>query len=230
MLNNDNDVDGDSLTVALVSGPSDGSLQLNANGSFSYTHDGGEDTSDQFTYRVSDQNGGFDTAIVTINVSPVNDAPVARNDTYGIGEGRTLNVDSPGVLSNDTDAEGQTLVVTLVTGVAHGLLQLNANGSFRYDHDGGETQSDQFTYRINDQNGGIDTATVTINITSENDNPVAVDDSYNTTEGQTLIVNAAGVLANDSDGDGDNLTASIVLQPSHGSLLLRANGSFEYSP
>ena len=229
VLDNDTDADGDTLTSTLVSGPSHGTLQLNSNGSFSYAHGGGENTSDQFTYRVSDQHGGTDTAVVSLNILPANDPPVAGNDAYSVTEGQTLNVNAPGVLDNDNDVDGDALTVVLLTGPSHGSLQLNANGSFSYAHGGGENTSDQFTYRVSDQRGGTDTAVVSLNILPANDPPVAGNDAYSVTEGQTLNVNAPGVLNNDSDVDGDALTVVLLAGPSHGSLQLNANGSFSYA-
>ena len=63
-----------------------------------------------------------------------------------------------------------------------------------------------------------------------NDAPVAANDSYSTNKNVTLTVSAAGVLANDTDADGDTLSAIGVVGPSHGSLSLNADGSFIYTP
>src|SRR5213079_3128924 len=90
--------------------------------------------------------------------------------------------------------------------------------------------NDSFTYQANDGalNSGI--ATVSITITGVNDAPVAVNDSYTTAEDTLLTVIAAGVLANDSDIDGDALSAILVSQPTHGVLTLNTNGGFNYLP
>src|SRR5207247_2528279 len=77
-------------------------------------------------------------------------------------------------------------------------------------------------------NSGI--ATVSITITGANDAPMAVNDSYTTAENTTLNVAAPGVLANDSDVDGNTLSAILLSQPTHGSLTLNGNGSFSYTP
>ncbi len=73
-------------------------------------------------------------------------------------------------------------------------------------------------------------ATVSLTITAVNDAPVAANDSYGTNEDTTLTVGAPGVLANDSDVDGDSLSSIVVTGPSHGSLTFNANGSFSYTP
>jgi VCBS repeat-containing protein len=76
VLTNDTDAENDALTAALASGPSSGSLTLNPDGSFSYTHDGSGTVSDSFSYRASDGSTASNMVSVTITVSPVNAAPV----------------------------------------------------------------------------------------------------------------------------------------------------------
>src|SRR5207244_1921899 len=89
VLANDTDAEGNTLTATKLSDPAHGSVTLNANGTFSYSHDGSETTSDSFTYKTCD-NGTTNcssaplfrsTATVSITVTPVNDAPVANGDS-----------------------------------------------------------------------------------------------------------------------------------------------------
>ena len=123
------------------------------------------------TLRITDNggtaNGGVDvspTQMFVINVTAVNDAPVADNDTFNVTEGGTLNEPAPGVLTGDTDVEGSTLNAILVSGPAHASsFTLNADGSFSYVHDGSEPTTDSFTYRAND--GGLDSNVATVTIT-----------------------------------------------------------------
>jgi VCBS repeat-containing protein len=94
VLANDTDADlpNDTLTVNTtpVSGPSHGSLTLNSDGTFSYTHDGSENFADSFVYEVTDEVGHTDTATVSITITPVNDnAPVAVDDSFTVAEGGT---------------------------------------------------------------------------------------------------------------------------------------------
>src|SRR5207247_1668407 len=90
---------------------------------------------------------------------------------------------------------------------------------------------DSFTYKASDDQAQSGVATVTITVTPVNDAPVAAnDDSYTTAEDTQLTVSAPGVLANDSDVDGDPLTAILVSSPAHGTLNLNSDGSFSYVP
>jgi VCBS repeat-containing protein len=231
VLGNDTDIDGDTLTAILVSGPTHGTLTLNANGSFTYTPAANYNGPDSFTYKARD--AALDSNVATVNITgnAVNDAPAAVNDSYSGSEDTALTVTAPGVLGNDTDVEGNALTAVLVSGPTHGTLTLNANGSFTYTPAANYNGSDSFTYKANDGAADSNIATVTITVGGANDAPVAVGDSYSTNEDTTLTVAAGtGVLGNDTDVDGDTLTAILVSGPTHGTLTLNANGSFTYTP
>jgi len=235
VLANDTDAENDPLTVALVTGPVNGTLTLNPDGTFSYTHNGSETTSDSFTYRVNDGISNSNLATVTITINPVNDAPVAVDDAITVDKGGTVSGlvgGATSVLANDTDAEGATLRAILVTPPAHGTLTLNDDGTFSYVHDGDETTSGSFTYRASDGTLESNLATVTITINPVNDAPIASPDAISLAQGgtaTTLISGATSVLANDSDPDNAVLTAVLVTGPVNGTLTLNANGTFSYT-
>ena len=230
VLGNDTDPDGDPLTAVLVTGPSHGSLTVNANGSFSYTPAADYAGGDSFSYRASDGTLTSNVATVTLTVTAVNDAPTAAGDAYSTAEDTVLTVAGPGVLGNDADPDGDPLTAVLVTGPSHGSLTLNANGSFSYTPAADYAGGDSFSYRASDGTLTSNVATVTLTVTAVNDAPTAAGDAYSTAEDTVLTVAGPGVLGNDADPDGDPLTAVLVTGPSHGSLTVNANGSFSYTP
>jgi hypothetical protein len=154
----------------------------------------------------------------------------AMHDSYEVDEDEPLIVAVPGVLSNDIDAEGKQLTAIKVSDPENGSLTLNSNGSFTYIPNPNYFGVDQFTYKAYNGELFSNVATVQITIHPINDPPVAVDDSYSVSQNFTLFVSAPGVLKNDYDVDGDPLTAVLVSNPTNGSLLLNANGSFRYTP
>ena len=230
--NNDSDPDGnlDPATATVTSGPSNGTVVNNGDGTFTYTPDPDFNGTDSFDYSVCDSKGECDSATVTITVNAVNDAPVAIDDTYSTLEDTTLTVGIPGVLGNDSDVDGDDLTVNLLTGPSHGTLVQNADGSFTYTPDANFNGTDSYTYEACDPSGLCDAAKVTIIVGPDNDAPVAVDDVYSTPEDTTLTVSAPGVLGNDSDADGDALTVNKLTDPSHGTLTQNADGSLTYTP
>jgi VCBS repeat-containing protein len=232
VLANDTDPEGAPLTAVLVDDVDDGTLALNADGSFRYTPRTGFAGTDSFRYQARDGSSASPPATVTITVAQVNEAPVVAADSYSTNENRTLNVNAGnGVLANDTDADNDRLTALLVTGASSGTVTLNPNGSFRYIPAPGFVGTATFTYRANDGTTQSDATTVTITVSAVNSAPAAQADGYTTSEGQTLSVNASnGVLANDMDADDDDLTAVLVTGASNGTVTLNANGSFSYVP
>lgn len=234
-------------TIAAIAQPSfptaNGTVTVNADGTFSYTHDGSETNSDSFTYEVIDQGNNIDTATVYIDITPVSDiAPVALDDSITVLEGGSASILDSGqnsLLANDSDPEvDDTLLVVPQNGVAtaSGLFSVYADGTFVYTHDGSETLSDSFTYEITDNGGNSHTATVFVTVTPQSDIPPdVVNDSLTVAEGAsigTLDSGQASLLANDSDPEPfDALT--VVPQPTtpttNGWFWVNADGTFGYT-
>ena len=124
VLANDYDAEGDSLTAVLVSGPANGSLTLNANGSFVYTPNTHWNGTDSFTYRANDGTVSSNLATVTVTVKPVNDAPTVTNLhgdslTYSEGAGSVVIDQGGDALVNDIDSndfDTGTLTVSFAAG------------------------------------------------------------------------------------------------------------------
>ena len=230
VLANDTDVDGQTLTATAVTQPAHGSLSLATNGAFTYTPAANYNGSDSFTYRANDGTVNSNTVTVSLTITAVNDAPTANGDTGTTNEDTALVVAAPGVLSNDSDPEGQGLTASVVSQPAHGTLTLNASGGYTYAPTANYSGTDSFTYRANSVSTPSNTATVSLTINPVNDSPVAGGDSGTTNEDTTLVVAAPGVLTNDTDVDSGSLTASVVVGPAHGLLTLNANGSYSYMP
>ncbi|MBN1995360.1 MAG: tandem-95 repeat protein [Anaerolineae bacterium] len=222
VLNNDSDPDGDPLTVIAVGLPANGVATTN-NTTVTYTPNPGFAGNDTFTYTISD---GLLTDTATVTVS-VNGPPVAVNDTPNTAEDTPTVIN---VLGNDSDPNGDTLTVIAVGAPMSGTATINVPGyTVTYNPNPNINGTDSFTYTISD---GVftDTAVVTVTIFAINDPPVANPDAYTTPLTTTLVISAPGVLGNDTDVDGDSLTANLVTSPGAGVLILNLDGSFVYSP
>src|SRR2546428_8357277 len=117
-----------------------------------------------------------------------------------------------------------------VTAPANGRASINPTGTIAYTPAAGYNGADSFSYTISDGQGGSAVGAVTVTVTNVTDPPVASGDSYSTNKNVTLSIAAPGVLANDTDPDGDTLSAIIVTGAAHGSISLNADGSFVYTP
>ena len=239
LLDNDSDSDNNPLTVNSIPirAPFYGQLTLQENGDFSYVPQLNFSGNDSFEYEIQDGQGGFSQARVDIIVSSSNDAPQAVDDTYSTAKNQSITVTAPGVLSNDTDIDGDQLSIntTPITNTTHGSLVLDTDGGFTYTPNTDFVGIDRFVYQVNDPLGLNDNAQVTINVGGQNTPPTAVNDSYNTSQNTTLIVNGSplpSILANDSDADGDTiqLSSTLISNVTNGSLTIDVNGFFTYIP
>src|SRR5207249_2728650 len=217
------DVDGDALTYAIVVGPAHGALSGTAP-TVTYTPAANYNGPDSFTFKANDGTLNSNVATVTLTITPVNDTPVATAQSV------TTNQDTAKAMTlAATDVDGDTLTYAVVTAPAHGTLS-GVAPTVTYTPAAGYFGPDSFTFKANDGTVDSSAATVTITVTAVNDPPLAANDSYAATEDTVLTIAAPGVLANDSDVDGDPLTAVIVAGPAHGSVTLTASGSFTYTP
>ena len=172
---------------------------------------------------VNAYDGGYDVPVTfSVNVTPVNDAPVATNDTYGVDEAGTYTsgIDS-GLLLNDVDVDGDDLQIIVVDAPMYGALTVNTDQSISYVHDGSETASDMFTYVASDGELSSDIAEVQISITAVNDAPVIIyAASFETFEEVPFDILLTDFIVEDPDSeldllaleisDGDNYTSLAI--------------------
>ena len=182
LASNDTDdgvLDLTSLHIAFP--PANGTVTINTGvnaGTVTYTPSPNFNGTDSFIYTIKDTLGNqSNQANVTIDVTAINDAPVAIDDTYTMDAGTTLSEAVPGILGNDTDIEQDTLTATLQTDVIGGSLLLNNDGSFSYTPTLGTT-TDSFTYLVTDtSSANSNIATVTINVTPQSNTATLVSPS-----------------------------------------------------
>jgi VCBS repeat-containing protein len=180
---------------------------------------------------VSDPYNGSSLIDFTWTITDTNRSPTATPDTYGVASSNGINVSANfGLLANDSDPDGDSMMVMTFTQPSHGTVTVNANGSFVYDPTDGYTGSDSFTYQASD--GALSTASVTVTLTIHDDNQTAhlFDDAFATEIDEPLTVSGLGVLANDYDPDGDPLIVTLVTTTQHGTLTLSPDGTFTYHP
>jgi len=176
VLANDTDGDMDPLTATLVTGPTNAqAFTLNADGSFNYTPAADFSGSDSFTYVANDGQVDSAPATVTITVNPINDPPVAVDDTAVTNEDVQVDVD---VLANDSDVDGNLdpASVAVTTPPTSGSTSVNpANGVITYTKSADFNGADSFVYEVCDDGTPLpaqcDTATVNITINDVNDAP-----------------------------------------------------------
>lgn len=225
----------------------------------------GATVTDTFTVEYT-TGEGTTSEQVTLTITGVNDDPTAVDDTFGTLIDNDAGPTVIDVLANDfdidtfdneiikdVDTNGDTFSIASVTDGANGSVTTNGS-TVSYDPDAGFIGVDTFTYTIEDQWGGTDTATVTVVVGPTNTPPTATDDSYSVSEEDGLTLFNAddtpgggiGVLDNDSDPENDILGAVLKTDVYHsnaaggaqansdatgtGDIVFYSDGSFSYDP
>ncbi|MBS0387508.1 MAG: tandem-95 repeat protein [Proteobacteria bacterium] len=235
LVANDTDVDGDALVVA-ATGAGDtglaGASWTPSGGTAAYTAPAGYEGPDSFQYYANDGTANSAapatvTLLVTANLSPQ-----ALDDTATMAEDSgSVTID---VLANDSDPANDPINVSGFTASANGTVAADttdpAHTRLVFTPNANFNGVATFTYTITDvpSQGAPKsaTATVRVTVTPVNDPPVARNDSFTIADDATTTVAAPGVLANDSDVDGDALVAVLVSQPANATVVLNANGGF----
>ena len=167
-----NDLDPTSVTIKTE--PAKGTAVANDDGTVTYTPNENATGADSFTYEVCDKGVPVkcDEATVDVQITPVSDDTIAREDSYDVNEDGVLNVAAPGVLENDEDPDGP-LTAVVTSEPNNGTLVLNPDGSFTYTPNADFSGSDVFFYRASDTSpgGGSDETAVNINVLPVEDPP-----------------------------------------------------------
>jgi VCBS repeat-containing protein len=215
VLDGDTDADADPLTAVLASGPSHGTLVLNANGSFTYTPAPNYFGPDSFTYRASDGTAQSNLATVSLTINSINDAPVAVDDSATGAAGTALTFDGssgnpPRLEANDADVENDPLAVASVQNALNGTATLNGDGTVTFRPDAGHVGPASFEYTVRDVGGLTDVGLVQIDI---------VDNSYD----YYYFSTAAGGSLTGSDGTPLSIADADVVR-----LAVGGSGAYDF--
>ncbi|MBN2805641.1 MAG: tandem-95 repeat protein, partial [Prolixibacteraceae bacterium] len=267
---NDFDLDGDSLKITMDNNDPYmllegfyGQLIWEPNGEFSYLTNleitnqlaFGDTVQDVFTYVVYDPFGGTDTTQLTIEITGVNDAPVALANYYSTLDVMAIQVaptDTTTFVYNDFDVDGSIQLVTLVNELPNdtvvgqwGSLIWQPDGSFIYLPDSAnaialrpdESNTDQFIYTIEDEWGATDTSTINFIIEGINNGPTARNDTIFIMEDDLTGILEEALTFNDWDPDGDTLVVNRVENDTtgimtgfYGEVFWQGNGQVVFTP
>jgi len=200
------DIDGDTLTYTIVTGPSHGSLS-GTGSSQTYTPAANYSASDSFTFQVNDGSVDSNTAMVTITVIAENDAPIADSQSVNTAEDTAVEITLTG-----SDVELSPLTYSIVTEPLHGTLSGSAP-NVTYTPAANYNGPDSFNFRVYDGQTDSVAAPVSISISPVNDAPVALAQSLSVDEDASVNIVLVG-----SDVDDDKLTFTIGTGPGHGNL------------
>ena len=206
------DADGDALAFSVLAPPSRGTLSAltpgpNNTASITYTPNLNHHGTDGFTFGATDGIAVSSPATIRLEITPVNDQPVAESKVVAVDEDTEVSITLTG-----TDADGDTLHYTVIAPPTRGVLS-GAGAQLVYKPALNSHGSDSFTYVSSDGSLTSPPANVVISVAPVNDAPVALASSYSVNEGAAVLVRPTG-----TDVDGDELTFEALTAPSHGVL------------
>lgn len=238
VLASSSDADSDQLSVAGIYGVTSGVANM-VDGKILYTPDANYNGVASFNYVISDGNGGLNTKTVSVTVNAINDAPIANVSDASTNEDTKTTID---VLSSATDADGDSLTLSLIGSPANGIAKIvdvattDSDGNsvtikkIEYNPNANFNGSDSLVYSLSDGKGGIVTKTLNITVNSVNDAPIAANDSISLNEDNSVKISA---FANDSDVEDssfDKNNIAIIAAALHGTVILNDDLTFTYTP
>ncbi|MBI2600187.1 tandem-95 repeat protein [Candidatus Daviesbacteria bacterium] len=225
------DPENNALSYEIVSQPAHGQLEVNVQANslsgggitsptVIYTPGKDFNGTDEFTYKATDYGGFSNVAKAAITVKPVNDAPVAPNDSVQTQEDSSIDF-----ILEVSDPDGTNPFYNIITNPQHGVLTTGENYLLTYTPNANYSGEDSFTYQANDGELYSGVAVITVIVKGVNDAPEAQALSLSTNE-DTIVP----VIFEEKDADGDTLVHSIISKPSHGQLVNPSNNSVKYVP
>ncbi|MDF6016896.1 Ig-like domain-containing protein, partial [Vibrio harveyi] len=222
VLANDSDPENDTLTITAASVPAEQGTVAIVDGKLVFTPAENFNGDATISYTISDGQLS-DDATVAVTVNPVNDAPVAVNDTVSTDEDTAVTID---VLANDSDPENDTLTITAASVPAEQGTVAIVDGKLVFTPAENFNGDATISYTISD--GQLtDDATVAVTVNPVNDAPVAVDDTVTTDEDTAVTID---VLANDSDPENDQLTITNASVPAEQGTVAIVDGKLVFTP
>ncbi|MCG7516306.1 tandem-95 repeat protein, partial [Vibrio sp. MMH1-50] len=222
VLTNDSDLENDQLTITNASVPAEQGTVTIVDGKLVFTPAENFNGDATISYTISDGQL-TDDATVAVTVNPVNDAPVAVNDTVATDEDTTVTID---VLANDSDPENDQLTITNASVPAEQGTVAIVDGKLVFTPAENFNGDATISYTISD--GQLtDDATVAVTVNPVNDAPVAVNDTVSTDEDTAVTID---VLANDSDPENDTLTITAASVPAEQGTVTIVDGKLVFTP
>ncbi|MGF1727508.1 tandem-95 repeat protein, partial [Photobacterium nomapromontoriensis] len=237
LLLNDTDADGDRLTITDVDATEDthGTVHLDDDGNVVFTPDPDYNGPASFTYTVSDGNGSTDTATVSVDVTPVDDEPIAPSLSFNVDEDQVLVIDPAYILKQASDADGDTLSLDDLSlkQPANGQLQLQQDGMYHLITPPDFNGLIELNYTVSDGNDSVDGA-MKVDVLPVNDAPFNHGNAHLTTnEDGAFTFNANDMLDLFGDIDDDDLVISRIITvegEEGGTVSKNEDGSWTFTP
>ncbi|MEZ9836583.1 cadherin-like domain-containing protein, partial [Vibrio sp. 10N.261.52.C11] len=226
LLATSSDIEGDVSIDSVTYSGSDGVLEINGNGTYTFSPNENFSGEIALDVVVADEDGATDSTTAGINVLEVNDPPVAGPTSYTIDEDSVLTFSESQVLLNASDVEGDVDLVGISYDGPEGIFSVNGDGTCSFAPNENFNGQVQLDVTIRDEDGAEVETVINVDVLPINDAPVSGDLAYNVNEDGSITLSQDQLLSQASDVEGEDLTASDLTVGGDATVVANDDGSF----
>ncbi|MEZ9278884.1 tandem-95 repeat protein [Vibrio cyclitrophicus] len=230
LLATSSDIEGDVSIDSVTYSGSDGVLEINGNGTYTFSPNENFSGEIALDVVVTDEEGATDATTAGITVLEVNDPPVAGPTSYTIDEDSVLTFNESQVLLNASDVEGDVELVGISYDGPDGIFSVNGDGTCSYAPNENFNGQVQLGVTIRDEDGAEVDTVINVDVLPINDAPVSGDLAYNVNEDGSITLSQEQLLSQASDVEGQDLTASDLTVDGNATVTANDDGSFTIVP
>ncbi len=230
LLANSSDIEGDVAISSVSYSGNDGVLEINGDGTYTFSPNGNFTGDVSLDVVVVDEDGAVDTTTAGITALEVNDPPIAGTTSYTIDEDEVITISAEQLLANSSDIEGEVALDSVSYSGSEGIFTDNGDGTFSFapnQNFNGEVNLDVV---VVDEDGATASTTANIDVLPINDAPVSGDLAYSVDEDNSITLSQEQLLAQATDVEGDALTASNLVVDGDATVTANDDGSFTITP
>ncbi|MEZ8438255.1 tandem-95 repeat protein [Vibrio splendidus] len=230
LLATSSDIEGDVSIDSVTYSGSDGVLEINGNGTYTFSPNENFNGEIALDVVVADEEGATDATTAGITVLEVNDPPVAGPTSYTIDEDSVLTFSESQVLLNASDVEGDVELVGINYNGPDGIFSVNGDGTCSFAPNENFNGQVQLDVTIRDEDGAEIETVINVDVLPINDAPVSGDLAYNVNEDGSITLSQDQLLSQASDVEGEDLTASDLTVGGDATVVANDDGSFTITP
>ncbi|MBE8557516.1 tandem-95 repeat protein [Vibrio cyclitrophicus] len=230
LLATSSDIEGDVSIDSVTYSGSDGVLEINGNGTYTFSPNENFSGEIALDVVVTDEEGATDATTAGITVLEVNDPPVAGPTSYTIDEDSVLTFNESQVLLNASDVEGDVELVGISYDGPDGIFSVNGDGTCSFAPNENFNGQVQLDVTIRDEDGAEVDTVINVDVLPINDAPVSGDLAYNVNEDGSITLSQEQLLSQASDVEGQDLTASDLTVDGSATVTANDDGSFTITP
>ncbi|MEZ9490793.1 hypothetical protein BCT62_22055 [Vibrio splendidus] len=230
LLATSSDIEGDVSIDSVTYSGSDGVLEINGNGTYTFSPNENFSGEIALDVVVADEEGATDATTAGINVLEVNDPPVAGPTSYTIDEDSVLTFSESQVLLNASDVEGEVAIDSVTYTGRDGVFEDNGDGTYTFSPNENFNGDVSLAVVVTDEEGATEATTAGITVLEVNDPPIAGSTSYSVNEDEVITISAEQLLANASDIEGEVAIDSVNYTGADGIFTDNGDGTFSFAP